>query len=194
MIERLAAEHQDATIALRFATPLELLISVMLSAQTTDVNVNRVTERLFREFQRPEDYLAVPQEELERRIYATGYFRQKARSIQDGQDCRLLLAHDREQAAARTDELTRRLEDHLAEAGPGGSPAGIGGAQPPSGAAPAPNHSVPGSEGATVIFFTSDWVFVSEWIKQRTADKRPASPAGRFLLRWIEPSRLHARR
>ncbi|MFF8399302.1 FtsK/SpoIIIE domain-containing protein [Streptomyces sp. NPDC016172] len=60
-----------------------------------------------------------------------------------GQDCRLLLAHDREQAAARTDELTRRLEDHLAEAGPGGSPAGIGGAQPPSGAAPAPNHSVP---------------------------------------------------
>ncbi|MEU4462981.1 FtsK/SpoIIIE domain-containing protein [Streptomyces sp. NPDC024017] len=60
-----------------------------------------------------------------------------------GQDCRLLLAHDREQAAARTDELTRRLEDHLAEAGPGGSPAGIGGAQPPSGADPAPNHSVP---------------------------------------------------
>jgi endonuclease III len=81
VIERLAAEHQDATIALRFASPLELLVSVMLSAQTTDVNVNRVTERLFRRFRRPEDYLAVPQEELEREIYATGFFRQKAKSI-----------------------------------------------------------------------------------------------------------------
>ena len=43
IIERLAAEHEDATIALRFRSPLELLVSVMLSAQTTDVSVNRVT-------------------------------------------------------------------------------------------------------------------------------------------------------
>ena len=54
----------------------------MLSAQTTDVNVNRVGERLFRKYRRPEDYLAVPVEELERDIYATGFYRQKARSIQ----------------------------------------------------------------------------------------------------------------
>jgi len=47
IIERLAAEHADATIALRFRSDVELLISVMLSAQTTDVNVNRVTEKLF---------------------------------------------------------------------------------------------------------------------------------------------------
>ena len=60
IIERLAAEHADARIALRFRTPLELLVSVMLSAQTTDVNVNRVTERLFEKYRRPEDYLAVP--------------------------------------------------------------------------------------------------------------------------------------
>ena len=40
--------HPDAQVALRFATPLELLVSVMLSAQTTDANVNRVTETLFR--------------------------------------------------------------------------------------------------------------------------------------------------
>ena len=44
IIDRLAIEHADARIALRFASPLELLVSVMLSAQTTDVNVNRVTE------------------------------------------------------------------------------------------------------------------------------------------------------
>jgi endonuclease-3 len=81
IIERLAAEHPDATIALRFRSPLELLVSVMLSAQTTDVNVNRVTERLFQKYRRPEDYLSVPQEELERDVFATGFFRQKARAL-----------------------------------------------------------------------------------------------------------------
>ena len=81
IVELLAEEHPDATIALRFRTELELLFSVILSAQTTDVNVNRVTERLFAKYGRPEDYLAVPQEELERDIYETGFFRQKAKSL-----------------------------------------------------------------------------------------------------------------
>jgi endonuclease III len=81
VIERLAVEHADAAIALKFNSPLELLISVMLSAQTTDVNVNKVTETLFVKYRRPEDYLAVAQEELERDIFATGFFRQKARSL-----------------------------------------------------------------------------------------------------------------
>src|SRR5512141_1414266 len=81
IIERLAVEHADAKIALTFSTPLELLVSVMLSAQTTDVNVNRVTEKLFAKYRRPEDYLAVTQEELELDVYATGFFRQKAKSL-----------------------------------------------------------------------------------------------------------------
>jgi len=81
IIDRLAAEHADAKIALRFTNDLELLVSVMLSAQTTDVNVNRVTESLFDKYRKPEDYLAVPVEELERDIYATGFFRQKTRAI-----------------------------------------------------------------------------------------------------------------
>jgi len=81
IIERLSAEYPDAKIALRYRGDLELLVSVMLSAQTTDVNVNRVTERLFQKYKRPEDYLAVPQEELERDIYATGFYRQKARAL-----------------------------------------------------------------------------------------------------------------
>jgi endonuclease III len=79
--ERLALEHSDAQIALRFANPLELLVSVLLSAQTTDVNVNRVTEKLFAKYRRPEDYLAVPPEELERDIFATGFYRQKAKAL-----------------------------------------------------------------------------------------------------------------
>src|SRR5262249_43656672 len=81
IIDRLAAEHQDAAIALRFRDPVELLVSVMLSAQTTDVNVNRVTGKLFGKYRGPQDYLAVPQEELERDIFATGFYRQKAKSI-----------------------------------------------------------------------------------------------------------------
>jgi endonuclease-3 len=81
IIERLAREHEDAAIALKFRSPIELLVSVMLSAQTTDVNVNRVTETLFEKYRSPDDYLAVPQEELERDIFATGFYRQKAKSL-----------------------------------------------------------------------------------------------------------------
>lgn len=81
IIERLLAEHPDATIALRFRSDLELLVSVMLSAQTTDVNVNRVTERLFEKYRSPRDYLAVPVEELENDVRATGFFRQKTKAI-----------------------------------------------------------------------------------------------------------------
>jgi endonuclease III len=81
IIERLAVEHADAAIALTFESPLELLISVMLSAQTTDVSVNKVTAGLFQKYREPQDYLDVPQEELERDIFATGFYRQKARAV-----------------------------------------------------------------------------------------------------------------
>ena len=103
IVERLAAEHADAQIALRFRSDLELLVSVMLSAQTTDTNVNRVTESLFRKYRKPEDYLAVPQDELERDIYATGFFRQKAKAIR-GTMRRLLEEYDGE-VPSRLDEL-----------------------------------------------------------------------------------------
>ena len=78
----LAEDHPDARIALTFRSDVELLISVMLSAQTTDVTVNRVTKPLFEKYRRPEDYLAVSLEELERDIKPTGTFRQKARNLQ----------------------------------------------------------------------------------------------------------------
>jgi endonuclease-3 len=105
IIERLARAHADATIALRFESDIELLISVMLSAQTTDVNVNRVTEQLFRKYRRPEDYLAVPADELERDIYATGFYRQKTRSIRGSM--RVLLEEFDGRVPRRLDELLR---------------------------------------------------------------------------------------
>jgi endonuclease-3 len=104
IVERLAAEHLDATIALRFRSELELLVSVILSAQTTDVNVNRVTARLFVKYRAPEDYLAVPEEELQRDIFATGFFRQKTKSLRG--TMRVLLEEF-------DGHVPRRLEDLL---------------------------------------------------------------------------------
>ncbi|HZD87659.1 MAG TPA: endonuclease III [Gaiellaceae bacterium] len=105
IVERLAAEHADATIALRFRSPLELLVSVMLSAQTTDVNVNRVTSTLFEKYRRPEDYLAVPQDELERDIFATGFYRQKAKALRG--TMRMLLDDFGGEVPGTLEELTR---------------------------------------------------------------------------------------
>jgi len=105
IIERLAAEHSDAEIALRFRSDLELLVSVMLSAQTTDVNVNKVTPVLFAKYRRPEDYLTVPIEELERDIYPTGFFRQKAKAIRG--TMRTLIEEFDGEVPRRLEELVR---------------------------------------------------------------------------------------
>ena len=105
MIERLAAAHPDAVIALRFRTDLELLVSVILSAQTTDVTVNRVTERLFQKYRRPEDYLAVPLAELEADLRPTGTFRQKAKNVRGAMQV-LLEDYDGE-VPTRLDDLVR---------------------------------------------------------------------------------------
>ena len=105
IVERLASEHPDAVIALRFRDEIELLVSVMLSAQTTDVTVNRVTKRLFQKYRRPEDYLAVPLEELEQDVKPTGTFRQKAKNIR-GAMAMLLEEHDG-RVPTRLDELVR---------------------------------------------------------------------------------------
>jgi endonuclease III len=78
---------------------------VMLSAQTTDVNVNRVTERLFEKYRRPEDYLAVPAEELERDIFATGFYRQKTKAIRGTMT--MLLEEFDGQVPSRLEELVR---------------------------------------------------------------------------------------
>ena len=105
IIERLEAAHPDAAIALRSRSELELLVAVMLSAQTTDVNVNKVTERLFVKYRRPEDYLAAPVEELERDIYQTGFFRQKAKAIRG--TMRMLIEEFDGHVPRQIDELVR---------------------------------------------------------------------------------------
>jgi endonuclease-3 len=105
IIERLAGAHPDAVIALRFRSDIELLVSVVLSAQTTDVTVNRVTATLFEKYHSPEDYLAVPIEELEQDIRPAGTFRQKARNIRA--TMRMLLDEFDGLVPIHVDELVR---------------------------------------------------------------------------------------
>ena len=105
ILERLAVEHADAEMALHYGSDVELLISVMLSAQTTDVNVNRVTKRLFEKYRKPEDYLAVTVEELEQDVYQTGFYRQKTKSIRGSM--RVLLEEFDGVVPRRLDELLR---------------------------------------------------------------------------------------
>jgi endonuclease-3 len=82
VISRLKEEYPDAATELNWSNPLELLVATILSAQTTDVRVNQVTERLFEKYRAAEDYAEADPEELEKDIRPTGFYRNKARSLQ----------------------------------------------------------------------------------------------------------------
>jgi endonuclease-3 len=95
VVDRLREAYPDATISLDFANRLELLVAVILSAQCTDERVNKVTKDLFEKYQSPEDYVAVPAEELAEDIGSITYFNQKAGYIQGACE-RMLAEHDGE--------------------------------------------------------------------------------------------------
>ncbi|MBM4351780.1 MAG: endonuclease III [Deltaproteobacteria bacterium] len=82
IIKALSKEIPDSIIALKFSTPFELLIATILSAQCTDVRVNEVTKNLFKKYRSPKDYAEVELKELEEDIRSTGFYRNKAKSIQ----------------------------------------------------------------------------------------------------------------
>jgi len=83
ILKRLKKEYPLAKIALEFQSPFQLLISTILSAQCTDQRVNIVTKSLFKKYKRPQDFLNVSNEELEKDIFSTGFYRQKAKSIKN---------------------------------------------------------------------------------------------------------------
>jgi endonuclease III len=89
LLERLYALYPEPLCELQFRNPLEILIATILSAQCTDERVNIVTRTLFEKYRKAEDYLAVPQEELEDDIRPTGFFRNKAKNIRGA--CRRIL-------------------------------------------------------------------------------------------------------
>jgi endonuclease III len=81
IVGRLDEEYDGGVVELNWSTPFELLVATILSAQSTDRKINEVTATLFQKYRSPEDYLAVPEEELQRDIYQTGFFRQKTKSL-----------------------------------------------------------------------------------------------------------------
>jgi endonuclease III len=82
VISRLKDEYPDARTELNWENPLELLVATMLSAQTTDVRVNMVTEKLFEKYRTAAEYAGADPAELEADIRPTGFYRNKARSLQ----------------------------------------------------------------------------------------------------------------
>jgi len=81
IIKLMDDEYPNAKIALIYSNPLELLVAVQLSAQCTDVMVNRVTKNLFKKYKTPEDYAGAEDEELQDDIRMTGFFRNKAKNL-----------------------------------------------------------------------------------------------------------------
>ncbi|MCZ7384560.1 MAG: endonuclease III [Candidatus Methanoperedens sp.] len=81
IIALLKKEYPDVKIALDFSNPLELLIATILSAQSTDKQINKVTQTLFKKYRTPQDYVNTTQEELEKDIYSSGFYKNKAKNI-----------------------------------------------------------------------------------------------------------------
>jgi endonuclease-3 len=81
ILKRLNDLYPDVTCALTHASPWELLVATILSAQSTDVNVNRVTPELFRKYPTVEAFAALTPEQLEPDVRSTGFFRNKSKSV-----------------------------------------------------------------------------------------------------------------
>ena len=103
IIKRLKKAYPDAHCALNHSNAFELLIATILSAQCTDQRVNIVTADLFRKYRGPADFLTVDQAELEKDIHSTGFFRNKAKSIQGA--CRRIIDEFGGQVPRTMDEI-----------------------------------------------------------------------------------------
>lgn len=105
MIRRLREQHPDAHCELNYDTPFQLLIAVILSAQCTDVRVNQVTPLLFARFPTAQDLAGADRSEVEAIIHPTGFFRQKARFLQETAQ-KLVTKYGGEVPASLVDLLT----------------------------------------------------------------------------------------
>jgi endonuclease-3 len=81
ILKRFKKAYPDAKCSLNYSNAFELLVATILSAQCTDERVNFVTKTLFKKYPKPQNYLGVPEEELQNDIRTTGFFRNKTKSI-----------------------------------------------------------------------------------------------------------------
>jgi endonuclease-3 len=100
----LKQEYPDAKCSLDHGSPLELLVATILSAQCTDDRVNIVTKTLFKKYRSAADYAGVPQEELEKDVQSTGFYRNKAKNIRAM--AQALVDHHGGRVPQTMDELT----------------------------------------------------------------------------------------
>jgi endonuclease-3 len=77
----LKEEYPDVKPSLNYSNPFELLVATVLSAQSTDVQINKVTEKLFKKYRTAEDYASADIRELENDLYSTGFYKSKAKNI-----------------------------------------------------------------------------------------------------------------
>jgi len=103
--DRLLAAYPDAKCALDFDKPIQLLIATILSAQSTDKTVNTVTPALFRKFRTAEQFANADLSELENMVHSTGFFRNKARSIQGA--CRIIAEEHAGKVPQEMDQLLK---------------------------------------------------------------------------------------
>jgi endonuclease III len=101
----LATEYPDAECALHFSSPLQLLIATILSAQCTDVRVNMVTPELFKKYPTAAAVAGAKRADLEKIVQSTGFFRAKAKSIQE--TCRILAEQYKGRVPKNLDELVK---------------------------------------------------------------------------------------
>jgi endonuclease-3 len=83
IIELLTEEYPEAMTALKYTNPLEMLVATLLSAQTTDKQVNQVTNRLFKKYKSVEDYANADLKELQEDVRSTGFYRNKAKNLKN---------------------------------------------------------------------------------------------------------------
>ncbi len=105
IIAELRRLYPDAKCSLNFTNPLELLVATQLSAQCTDERVNLVTLDLFKKYRSVEDYATISQEELEKDIKSTGFYRNKAKNLR-GAAQRLLTSYGGEVPRTMEELLT----------------------------------------------------------------------------------------
>lgn len=103
VVKRLRTDYPDARCSLDFDTPLELLVATVLSAQCTDERVNQVTKKLFQKYPTASHYARAKRSQLERDIQSTGFFRNKAKSIQG--ICKTLVDEYDGEVPAKMDDL-----------------------------------------------------------------------------------------
>jgi len=89
IIQRLKAQYINVKVGLNCSTPFEFLVGTILSAQSTDVQVNNVTSKLFQKYRTPQDFVSADPEQLQQDIFQVGYYRQKTKHLQGA--CRLIL-------------------------------------------------------------------------------------------------------